>query len=343
MTLQRVARRARVSAATVSRVLNDADGVKDATRTRVLRAVKELDYHPNIHARTLARGRSRTLGMIVSNLKNPFFLDIFQALENDAHERGFEVVVANTDYQPKQLMTHVRLMLGRRLAGLAVIVSEMESTLIESLSDAQMPVVFYDVGVAGPRSTKVRTDYARGTRRVVEYLHSLGHRNMAFVGHHTALEPLHVRQHSFVEAVRSSCPDARYMTVADEDSPRGGLQATRSLMASGFEPTAIVCINDFMALGVIKGLRERGRAIPRDVSVVGCDNISLSEFACPSLTTVDIPTDRIAHLVAEALMPDGEAPSLYGREIVIEPDLIIRDSTGLAPSGSRRSLSKTPL
>jgi len=330
MTLHRVARRAGVSSATVSRVLNNAGGVKDATRARVLNAVRELDYHPNIHASTLARGRSRTLGMIVSNLKNPFFLDIFQALEGDAHERGFEVVVANTDYQPKQLLTHVRLMLGRRLAGLAVIVSEMESTLTESLVDAQMPVVFYDVGVAGPRSTKVRTDYARGTRRVVEYLHSLGHRNMAFVGHHTALEPLQIRQHSFVEAVRT-CPGARYETVADEDSPRGGLQATRTLLASGFDPTAIVCINDFMALGVIKGLREVGRAIPSDVSVVGCDNISMSEFACPPLTTVDIPTARIAHIMAEALMPDGDESPLHGRELVVEPELIIRDSTGLAP------------
>jgi len=335
MTLREVAKRAKVSPATVSRVLNDTGRVKAAARARVLRAADELNYHPNIHARTLARGRSRTLGMIVSNLKNPFFLDIFQALENDAHERGFEVVVANTDYRPEQLLTHVRLMGGRRVAGLAVIVSEMEPTLMESLSKSKVPVVFYDVGVAAGSLASIKGDYGRGTRRVVEYLYSLGHRQLAFVGHHTALAPLHVRLRSFVEAVRGCGDGATYATVADEDSPSGGQRATQQLLASGARPTAIVCANDFMALGVLKALRDLGLRIPGDVSVVGCDNISLSAFACPALTTISVPRERIGHLISEALMPDGEVSPLSGREVVIEAELIIRDSTGPPPSARR--------
>jgi len=317
-------------------VLNNSARVKEAARARVLRAVDELNYHPNIHARTLARGSSRTLGLIVSNLKNPFFLDIFQALEADAHEKGFEVMVANTDYRPEQLLIHARLMQGRRVAGLAAIVSEMAPTLIEGLLESRIPIVFYDVGVAVRSCVNIRTDYARGTRRVVEYLHSLGHRDLAFVGHHTALAPLHVRQRSFLDAVRDCSGDAaRTSVVAEEDSPSGGLLATRQLFASGFTPTAIVCVNDFMALGVTKALRDMRLAVPRDVSVVGCDNISLSEFACPPLTTINIPRERIGHLVSEALMPDGEVSPLWGREIVIEPELIIRDSTGPPPNAGR--------
>jgi LacI family transcriptional regulator len=336
MTLQEVARRAKVSPATVSRVLNNTGRVKEAARSRVLRAIDELNYHPNLHARTLARGRSRTLGLIVSNLKNPFFLDIFQALEADAHEKGFEVMVGNTDYRPEQLLIHTRLMQGRRVAGLAVIVSEMEPTLIEGLLESRIPTVFYDVGVAARHCANIRTDYARGTRRLVEYLHSLGHRSLAFVGHHTALAPLHVRQRSFLDAVRDCGGDAARTTVmAEEDSPSGGLHATRQLLASGFTPTAIVCVNDFMALGVTKALRDMRLAVPRDVSVVGCDNISLSEFACPPLTTINIPRERIGHLVSGALMPDGEISPLWGREIVIEPELIIRDSTGPPPAARR--------
>lgn len=335
MTLQEVARRAKVSTATVSRVLNDTGRVKEAARARVLKAVDELNYHPNLAARALARGSSRTLGLIVSNLKNPFFLDIFQALEKDAHGKGFEVVVANTDYRPEQLVTHARLMQGRGVAGLAVIVSEMAPTLIEDLQ-SRVPIVFYDVGVAAPNCTNIRTDYARGTRRVVEYLYALGHRRLAFIGHHAALAPLHVRQRAFAEAVRDCCGDATRTTVlAEEDSPQGGLHGAQQLLASGFNPTAIVCVNDFMALGVSKALREAGLVVPRDVSVVGCDNISLSEFACPPLTTINIPRDRIGHLVSGALMPDGETSPLWGREIVIEPDLIIRDSTGPPPDARR--------
>jgi len=335
MTLQEVAKRAKVSTATVSRVLNDTGRVREAARARVLKAIDELNYHPNIHARTLARGRSRTLGLIVSNLKNPFFLDIFQALEKYAHEKGFEVVVANTDYRQEQLVTHAKLMRGRGVAGLAFIVSEMSPTLIEDLLASRIPTFFYDVGVAAPHCTSLKTDYAQGTRRVVEYLSALGHRRLAFVGHHAALAPLHVRQRAFTEAVRDCGGDAtRTTVVAEEDSPRGGLHAAREVLASGFDPTAIVCVNDFMALGVSKALREVGLAVPRDVSVVGCDNISLSEFACPSLTTINIPRDRIGHLVSGALMPDGEVSPLWGREIVIETDLIIRDSTG-PPPGAR--------
>ena len=111
-------------------------------------------------------------------------------------------------------------MQGRRVAGLAVIVSEMEPTLIEGLLESRIPIVFYDVGVAARHCANIRTDYARGTRRVVEYLYSLGHRRLAFVGHHTALAPLHVRQRAFAEAVRDCCGDAtRTTVVAEEDSP----------------------------------------------------------------------------------------------------------------------------
>jgi LacI family transcriptional regulator, galactose operon repressor len=333
MTLQEVAKRAKVSSATVSRVLNNTGRVREVARVRVLRAIDELNYHPNLHARTLARGRSRTLGLIVSNLKNPFFLDIFQALEADAHAKGFEVMVANTDYRPEQLLTHAQLMQGRRVAGIAVIVSEMEPTLIDGLLESRIPIVFYDVGVAARHCLNIRTDYAQGMRRAVEYLYSLGHRHLAFVGHHTTLAPLHVRQRSFVDAVRQCCGDAaRTAVAAEEDSPAGGLHATRQLLASGFKPTAIVCVNDFMALGVSKALREMGLAVPQDVSVVGCDNISLSEFASPPLTTINIPRGRIGHLVGEALMPEGDASRLWGQEVAIEPELIVRDSTGPPPA-----------
>jgi len=335
MTLQEVAKRARVSPATVSRVLNNKGRVKETTRSRVLKAVEAVGYQPNIHARTLAHGRSQTLGMIVSNLGNPFFLDIFRTLESDAHEGGYEVVVANTDYDPQQLLKQVRLMRGRRLAGLAVIVSEMEPTLMKVLADSTMPIVSYDVGVASHHSTNIKTDYAKATRKVVEYLHSLSHRRLAFVGHHTGLEPLHTRQRSFIEAVEGFGDGLAYATAADTDSPRGGQSATRQLFASGFKPTAIVCCNDFMALGVLKAVREMGLSVPEDVSVVGCDNISLAEFACPPLTTSNVPRDRIGHLISQALMPSGDASPLWGREIPIEPELIIRDTTGPAPASGR--------
>src|SRR5271169_405039 len=122
MSLEQVARRAKVSTATVSRVLNNASVVKGSTRARVVKAIEELKYHPNLHARSLAGGKSRTIGVIVSNMENPFFFDIYKTIESDAHAAGYEVVMANTDYRSEQLVTSVRLMIGRRVMGLAAIV-----------------------------------------------------------------------------------------------------------------------------------------------------------------------------------------------------------------------------
>jgi len=331
MNLDEVAKRAGVSTATVSRVLNKAQVVRSATRQRVMKAVSDLNYHPNLHARSLAKGASRTLGMIASNLQNPFFFDIFRALETDAYTHGYEVVAAHTDYDSEHLVRCVRLMIGRRVAGLAVIVSEMAPELIEELTSSKIRVVFYDVGTAGRTMSNIRVNYRRGIERVVEYLHSLNHRRLAFVGHHTALGPMNERERAFIETVCRYSPETEWRTAANQDSLEGGLQAAREILDSGFRPTAIICVNDVTAVGVLREVRERGLHVPRDVSVTGFDNITLSEFSYPSLTTLHIPRERIGHLAFEMLVPESTRGKPAGREIVIEPELVLRDSTGPAP------------
>jgi DNA-binding LacI/PurR family transcriptional regulator len=161
MSLEQVAKRARVSTATVSRVLNGVDVVKNSTRARVMKAVSELKYHPNLHARSLAGGRSRTVGVIVSNLDNPFFLDVYRAVETDCHARGYELIVANTLYRSEQLAASTRMMLGRRVAGLAVIVSEMDENIITELTESEIPIVFYDVGTPAEISPKSASTTAK--------------------------------------------------------------------------------------------------------------------------------------------------------------------------------------
>ena len=327
MNLQDVAKKARVSIATVSRVLNNAGPVKNSTRARVLKIVEELKFHPNLYARTLAGGKSRTLGVIVSNLENPFFLDIFRAIESDAHQHGYEVLVANTDYCARQLVSDVHLMMGRRVTGLAAIVSEMEPALMKELSEANLPVVFYDVGTAGRNISNIKVNYPKGIQKTVEYLHSLGHRRMGFVGHHTELDPLLDRKKSFIEAMKRCSGHVEYGTAADRDGPAGGQQATRQLLETGLRPTAIIAVNDFMALGVLRELRENNLRVPQDVSVTGYDNIRLSEFAVPPLTTVNIPRAEIGHLAFNALVPEGDDVHAQGREFRITPELVIREST----------------
>jgi DNA-binding LacI/PurR family transcriptional regulator len=328
MNLEEVARRAKVSTATVSRVLNNASLVKGTTRTRVMRAIEELKYHPNLHARSLAGGKSRSIGVIVSNIENPFFLDIYKAVETGAHTEGYEVFMANTDYRAEQLVTSIRLMIGRRVAGLAAIVSEMDPELIDELNGYEIPVVFYDVGVPRQNITSIRVNYRRGMEKLTDYLYSLGHRRMGFVGHHATLGPIHERANVVLESV-ARYRDVEVQTGADVDSLEGGRRATRALLSADPGLTAIVCVNDLMAVGAMREIRERGLRIPQDISVTGFDNIKLAQFCYPALTTVHIPRDQIGQNICEVLMPHGE--TRLEHEILIDPELVLRDSTGPAP------------
>lgn len=330
MTLEQVAKRAKVSTATVSRVLNNLEVVKESTRRRVLQAVQELNYHPNLHARTLAGGKSKTIGVIVSNISNPFFADVFRGMDAAANEAGYDLLLEHTDYRVAQLEAGVQSMLGKRVAGLAVVVSEMEQGVLDLIASSGVPVVFYDVGAPGAKAMRIRVRYEIGMQRVVQYLYSLGHRRMGFIGHHAALSPLQVRKTAFVDSVGKIGPGVEHRTVLSTDGPAGGAQALRELLDSGFQPTAVVCVNDYMAMGVLRELCSRGLSVPCDVSVTGFDNIELSEFTCPALTTLNIPRGAIGKMAVEALLKAGEQPANAPREIVLDPDLVVRDSTGPA-------------
>jgi DNA-binding LacI/PurR family transcriptional regulator len=329
MNLQEVARRAKVSTATVSRVLNNVSAVKGSTRSRVLKAVGELNYHPNLHARSLAGGKSRMLGVIVSNMENPFFFDIYRAIEAQAHARGLEVMMANTGYRPEQLVASIRMMIGRRVAGLAAIVSEMEPALIKELNQSGIPTVFYDVGVQQQNITNVRVNYRRGIEKVTEYLYSFGHRRLGFIGHHTILGPINERMKTVLDTA-AKYPSLEVRTAVDSDNLEGGMQAARSLLSTGFDPTALICVNDITAVGALRELRDRGLRVPQDVSVTGFDNVQLSEFCCPALTTVHIPRERIGRIIFSRLIPDANRPEVSNEEIVIDPEFILRESTGPA-------------
>ncbi len=312
----------------MSRVLNGADAVRPTTRARVLRAIEALNYTPDLNARALAGAPPRTLGVVVSNIANPFFLDIFRAVEDGARARGYDVVLANTDYRPDRLASSVAGMMGRRVAGLALVVSETVPAVVRALAADGRPIVLYDGGSHRIRGVpNIRADYRGGMARVVEYLHALGHRRMAFVGHHARLGPLHDRRQAFVAAAAEYAPRVRVMAVESTDDLVGGRDGVRQVLDAGFRPTAVACVNDLMAVGALHELHARGIAVPGDVSVTGFDNIALAEYACPALTTADVPREAIGRLICEALLPvDGEG----GRspaEMVIETPLVVRAST----------------
>lgn len=327
-SLEDVAKLAGVSTATVSRVLNGVGKVTPRTQAIVRKAAAELKYSPNMHARALAGGATKSLGLVVSNLSNPFFLDVFHALEHEARHDGYELLVANTDYDPERLIANVQLMLGRRVAGLALVVSEIAPHLLAELSERKIRTVVHDVGTPMPHIFNIKTHYWRAMQRVVEYLFNMGHRRMAYIGHHSALGPLGERNRAFLDAVGQHGGRVEHRIVAADDGFNGGREAVRELFASGMRPTAIVCVNDFMAVGVLRQLRDMNLRVPADVSVTGFDNITLSEMLSPSLTTVHIPCDVLGRKIFH-MLTDGDEPL---REFVIDPELVLRESTGPSPS-----------
>jgi DNA-binding LacI/PurR family transcriptional regulator len=327
-----VAREAGVSTATVSRVLNDSGQVRDETRESVLRAIARLHYTPNLYARTLAGGDSRTIGMIVSNLENPFFLDIYRSLEAEAQRVGHEVLVASTGYDPERLSAAIGLMLGRRVTGIAAVVSEMTPAHAAELNRSGLPVVVYDVTASGRQIVNVLVDYASGMREMIELLYSTGHRHFAFVGHHTTLGPLSARLVAFNDQMHQYGRRVKYQVVTETDALDGGYRAGHLLLAGDPTPTAIVCVNDLMASGVLRALRERGLRVPEDVSVTGFDNVTLAEYVSPPLTTVDVPRLAIGQLVVDRLVlqPVATQRQKRDREVIITPRMIVRGSTGPA-------------
>ena len=332
--LRDVARKAGVSTATVSRALSDPGSVRPRTRTRVLQAARELRYRPNRHARELRGGRSRTVGLVVSNLENPFFLDKFHYLEQEAVRRGYEVVVESTGYDPHRLGECLEGMLARSLAGLVVSASEFDASVSGILEGVEIPVVIFmsDLDIPLPACMRINVNDATGVQTMVSYLRSLGHRRFGILGHHTKIGNLKARSALIEKALRASGKGVSIASAEVSDSPAGGRLGSRMLLAAEPRPTAIICLNDHVAIGVLRGIREHGLSVPEDVSVVGFDNIGLSEYTNPSLTTVHVPRDCLGRLAMERILDVGRAAP---NEVILDPQLLIRESTGKAPAVRR--------
>ena len=336
MRLQDVAKKANVSVATASRVVNGLDTVNANTRRRVLAVLEELNYTPNLQARSLVSGQSKTIGIIVSNLENPFFVEIFHRLETEAHDQGYEVLLANTNYQSEHLARAIRMMTGRQVAGIAVAVSEILPNSIRDVFRTNTPVVCFGSDIDPQHIARIHFDTRKGIFKLVEHLYALGHRRMAYFGRQLSLATTQEREDAFVECARTLEIDYLQLKLTENDGPRAGRDAVRELVRRNFDATAILCLNDITALGVLRELRTRNIRVPEDVSVTGFDNISLSEFACPSLTTVQIPCNSVGRIMFKMLTSlwSGEQnPTEY----LIDTEIVIRESTGPFQGGGLMS------
>ncbi len=334
MNITAVARKARVSTATVSRTINGSANVSPKTAERVRRAIDSLGFYPNTNARALGSGRSSLYGLIISDITNPFFPELVKAFEDVAVEHGQEVLIANTNYDPERMESCVRRMLQRKVDGVAILTSEMDDRLIEVFSRRHVPLVFLDTGAPGPGVSSVRIDYPAGVTYAIDHLTSLGHSHIAFISGPLALNSARVRLEAFTGMLKAHrlSPDQR-MIQEGNHRVDGGHAAMGRILACGAIPTAVLCSNDLTAIGAMGAIFEHGLRVPEDISVVGYDGIQLSGYTHPSLTTLSVPRVELANVAFRSIFNNrdlqGGAPG-RGEEHIMHPTLIIRQSTGPA-------------
>ena len=331
LTIRDVAKEAGVSTATVSNVLNKTGKVGQRTHLLVLSAVKRLGYVPDVHARHLASRVSRTLGIIVSDIENPFFPEVIKSFETRARHLGYDAILSDTNYDPRRTKEAADRMMEHKVRGVAIMTSEISLRLIHELARRQIAVTFLDLAPVQGYVSNLRIDYFSGIEQIVKYLHKNGHRRIAFVAGRPGLKSNVARLQAY-----ETCMGA----VGLEPGPvlhgdlrfEGGLSAGSAIAKLSPRPSAVIAVNDLTAVGVIKGLLKAGLRVPDDVSVTGFDKTRLAEYSNPTITTVDIHRDLLGKMAADALHELSCSTNPEGREYQIPAELILGESSGPAPS-----------
>ena len=333
MSIQQVAKKAGVSTATVSRIINGSAPVSATTAERVWRAIRELKYHPNTYARALASGRSGLLGLVISDISNPFFPEVMKGFEDVALENGFEVILTNTNYNQERTASCVRRMLERKVEGAALMTSEMDPDLIRQLSHRGIPIVFLDVGKVRNRISNINVDYAQGLREAADHLCALGHHRIGFISGPMNLKSARMRRSAFLRCLSEYDLAGDSALIAEGNHKiDGGATAMYRLLQLKKRPTAVLASNDLTAFGALRAIHHTRLRVPEDLSIVGFDDIDLSPFTQPPLTTIRLPRTELGRLAFGALHRILRGDSKKGSEYRIETHLVVRSSTSTAPN-----------
>lgn len=329
-TLHDVARLAGVSVKTVSNVVNDYVHVRPATRERVRAAIAELDYQPNLHARSLRSGRTGVIGLGVPELGLPYFAELAEGVIEAAEARGLVVLIEQTGRDRDRELAALTSPRLRMVDGLLFSPLEMgpeDAALVE----VDTPLVLLGERVFNPRVDHVVISNVAGTRAATEHLLALGRRRIAVVGHHPGevVGTAGLRLRGYREALEAAgiTADEELLGEAGLWHRRQGAEAVRGLLARGVGFDAVLAFNDTLALGALHALQQAGLRVPQDVALIGFDDTDEGRYSLPTLSTIDPGKRRIAELAVDALIrriADRDAPPQL---VEVEHRLVVREST----------------
>jgi LacI family transcriptional regulator len=331
LNIREIARRARVSRATVSRVINGLQTVDPTLARRVQAVIDESGYRPNYQAQALARGRSHTIGLIVSELSggNPFFAEIILYFERAAVQNGFEVLIsfADTETDPRHIAVCANRMSQRQVEGIAVLTFGMEEFLSE-LVPSQLPIVYAGAGDPIEGIRNLRINYLNGMRDAVKHLVAFGHHRIGYLSGQLAWSSMKQRYQALRKAMRvAGVTFDKDIVITCDHTLEGGAHGMATLLSLPNPPTAVLCCNDIAAIGALKTLSQRGLMAGRDISLIGFDDLPLCRYTQPPLSTIRFSPKELAELSFRSLIEE-----IQGVETKIEYEykthFVLRESTG---------------
>ena len=329
LDIRDVASHAGVSIATVSRTINAVPTVDKELAARVWRSIAELNYFPNTQARALVSGKSRLLGLLISEITNPFFPELIQGFEDVATEHNYEILIGSTNYDTRRMEMCIRRMIERHVEGVAVMTFGIEGPLLDELVSRNIPMVFVDAAITGTTAAVLLVDYHRGFTEAVRHLADLGHTRIAFITGPMMQRTCELRVQAYLAALKLHGLESKPEWIVEGNhSLTGGMAAMAKLLQVEERPTAVICSNDLSALGVLRSLASAGIAVPGEISVVGFDDIDLTQFVYPPLTSIRMSRSDLARGAFSLLRAQVEGTETAERRALVPTSLTVRESTG---------------
>jgi len=335
-TIHDVALHAGVSITTVSHVVNNTRPVSDKGRERVEVAIRKLGYVPSAVARSLKSNTTRTLGMLIPNSANPYFAEIARIVEDRCFDAGYTLIVCNTDDEAHRQSVCLQVLAERRIDGLIVVSTGDDDSLKAQLHGLKMPTVLVDREINDPSCDLVETAHLNGGLLAVRHLLMLGHRRIACIGGLVGVRSGEQRIEGWRQAhVEASLPQESDDTLLWRGgfTCQGGYEAMHAILRTVRLPSAIFVCNDLMAIGALRAAHEVGLRVPENMSIIGFDDIELSSYTSPPLTTVAQPKERLGGMAVDMLLERVSGRRHDICNVVLQPELRVRAST--APYGGR--------
>lgn len=326
-----VAKLAGVNQAIVSRVVNNDKtlAIRDSTRERVLWAIEELDYRPDMLGRNLRARSTQTLGAFIPNIINPYFSELLMGVESAAQERDYNVVFFHTDESPQKETALIRTALEYHVDGFIIASATLKNNLLEVLDEKQKPYVLVHRKFDGSSGSYIGADDEKGIRLAVEHLAGLGHRRIAYVSDKDNTFSGQQRKNTFIRTMRQlGLPIPDEYIVSGGNRLDDGYSAASMLLERELPPTAIMNYNDILAVGAINAALTRGLRIPEDISIVGFDDIWMAAQMHPPLTTVRVSIKELGYTATNILLSMLKNPGVNKQEVIADVKLVVRKSTG---------------